>query len=422
MKDVQKKYQQALSNLNHKVKDHDHISGKYRGPAHDACNKKLQMGAFKTKIPLICHNFRGYDSYLLIEVVSRFTANKLKCIPENIDKYKAMDVGQFRFLDSFQHMSMGLDKLVESLGKNLEKFPLTVKYFTNKGYSIDKIKIKLPRRKYFYSMLKQQNISKGDYEHAQKVWQEFEIINFGEYHDLYLETDDDRLDPSHYVSAPGMFNDSLYKSSKVEIKLMTDMDEYLMVENGIRGGMTMILGKVGPEEIHEIQSIAPDAEIGYMLEVDIETPINLHDFFADYSLALEKQIIPENWLSLYNERLVHDKAVGGGKYVTGEKLLQTLLPKKNYIVHYRVLQIYMKFGTKVTKIHSALKFHQSPWMKDYIEENIHKRKIAKANKEDFGVMYYKLKNNAVFGKKMENVRKHMRVLKHMKGGLQQFIC
>src|SRR3954454_15239750 len=80
--------------------------------------------------------------------------------------------------------------------------------------------------------------------------------NFGEYHDLYLETDvllladvfmnytimclkDDSLDPSHYVSAPGMFNDSLYKSSEAELKLMTNMDEYLTVENGIRESMTM---------------------------------------------------------------------------------------------------------------------------------------------------------------------------------------
>ena len=58
----------------------------------------------------------------------------------------------------------------------------------------------------------------------------------------------------------------------------------------------------------------------------------------------------------------------------------------------------MKFGIKITKIHSAIKFRQSPWMKDYIEENIRKRKIAKANGDEFGVMYYKLKNNAVFGK------------------------
>src|SRR5205807_5496915 len=127
--------------LNRKVKDHDHISGKFRGPAHDACNKKLRIGAFETKIPLICHNFRGYDSHLLIEVVGRFTSNKLKCIPENIRKYKAMDVGQFRFLDCYQHMAMGLNKLVESLGGKLENFPLTVKYFTKKGYSLDKLRL-----------------------------------------------------------------------------------------------------------------------------------------------------------------------------------------------------------------------------------------------------------------------------------------
>ena len=95
--------------------------------------------------------------------------------------------------------------------------------------------------------------------------------------------------------------------------------------------------------------------------------------------------------------------------MSGEKLVQALYPKKNYVVHYRALQTYMKFGMKITKIHSAIKFRQSPWMKDYIEENIRKRKIAKANGDEFGVMYYKLKNNAVFGKQMENVRKHMRV-------------
>ncbi|PKK65417.1 hypothetical protein RhiirC2_715563 [Rhizophagus irregularis] len=419
-------------------------------------------------------------------------ADKINCIPENIGKYKAIDVGQLRFLDSFQHMGMGLDKLVECLGGKLEKFTLTVRYFTEKSYSIDKIKLlfrkgvfpydwtnawekfdrtSLPPKKDFYSLLSQQNISKEDYEHAQKVWKIFEMKNFGEYHDLYLETDvllladvfmnyiimclkNDGLDLSHYVSAPGMFNDSLYKSSGAELKLMTDMDEYLMVENGIREGMTIasyryakannlkcpdydsskpttwtlyedenalysgtmtqympteILEKVSPEEVPDIQSITPDAEIGYTLEVDLEAPVHLHDFFADYPLAPEKQIVPEEWLSLYNERLVQDKEVGSGKYTTGEKLVQTLYPKKNYVVHYHALQLYMKLGMKVTKIHSGLKFWQSPWMKEYIEKNIRKRKIAKATRDEFGVMYYKLKNNAVFGKQMENVRKHMRV-------------
>ena len=135
---------------------------------------------------------------------------------------------------------------------------------------------------------------------------------------------------------------------------------------------TEILEKVDPEDIPNIESITPDAEIGYMLEVDLEAPIHLYDFFADYPLAPEKQIVPENWISLYNEKLIHDKDIGGGKYIVGKKLLQTLVSKKNYIIHYRALQLYIKYGMKVTKIHGALKFRQSPWMKDYIKENIRK--------------------------------------------------
>ena len=123
---------------------------------------------------------------------------------------------------------------------------------------------------------------------------------------------------------------------------------------------TEILGKVSPEKVPDIQSIAPNAEIGYTLEVDLEIPAHSHDFFADYPLASEKQIVPENWLSLYNERLVNDKEVGSGKYMPEEKLVQTLFTKKNYVVHYRALQTYIKFGMKVTKIHSTLKFRQSP--------------------------------------------------------------
>ncbi|PKY32298.1 hypothetical protein RhiirB3_450383 [Rhizophagus irregularis] len=62
----------------------------------------------------------------------------------------------------------------------------------------------------------------------------------------------------------------------------------------------------------------------------------------DYLLAFEKQLIPENWLNLYNERLVKDKEVGNGKYVSEEKLVQTLFIKKNYVVHYRAFQTYIQ--------------------------------------------------------------------------------
>ncbi|PKY18922.1 hypothetical protein RhiirB3_431832 [Rhizophagus irregularis] len=76
------------------LKDHDHINGNYRGPAHDTCNKKLQIGFFETKVLLICHNLQEYDSHLLMKVMSKFTADKLNCISENIGKYKAINVDQ----------------------------------------------------------------------------------------------------------------------------------------------------------------------------------------------------------------------------------------------------------------------------------------------------------------------------------------
>ncbi len=69
----------------------------------------------------------------------------------------------------------------------------------------------------------------------------------------------------------------------------------------------------------------------------------------------------------------------------------------------------MKFEIKVTKIYSALKFMQSLQIKKYIEKNICKYKIAKTNGNEFKVIYYKLKNNAVFNKQIKNVYKHMRV-------------
>ncbi|CAG8805939.1 2877_t:CDS:2, partial [Gigaspora margarita] len=84
---------------------------------------KEALSFFETKVPLICHNFWGYNSHPLMKIVSKFTADKLNCIPKNIEKYKAMDIEQLRFLDSFQHMEMELDKLVKYLGKKLKNSP-----------------------------------------------------------------------------------------------------------------------------------------------------------------------------------------------------------------------------------------------------------------------------------------------------------
>src|SRR5215471_3049922 len=116
-----------------KVWDHCHITGKFRGSAHRDCNLKLQIQAWKTPIPVIFHNFRGYDSHLVCESIGR-SANALhiQVIAETFERYKSMKVGQFKYIDSMQFMNSSLAKLTKNLGDN---HPITSQHFKKLGYT-----------------------------------------------------------------------------------------------------------------------------------------------------------------------------------------------------------------------------------------------------------------------------------------------
>ena len=132
-----------------------------------------------------------------------------------------------------------------------------------------------------------------------------------------------------------------------------------------------------------------------MLEVNFEYPSELHNLYNDYPLAPEKLEISQNMLSnSFNIANEYRIKIGGVNI-----LVPNLGNKSIYVVHYKNLKFYLSLGIKLTKIHRILKFKQSNWLKKYIDFNRDKRKNA-AN--SFEKDFFKLMNNSVFGKTMEN--------------------
>ena len=197
-----------------RVRDHCHITGKFRGSVHQECNLKLRIKPEDIKIPVIFHNLRGYDSHFIMQQIGEIAKNhaykdkkgkgqplKINAIPNNMEKYLAVMLGNhLNFIDSFQFMSSSLDKLVSNLPKDALKY--TSKEFTGKKFSLMSQKgvypydfmdsfekfnqMELPTKDQFYSILNDQHITNDEYNHAKKVWKAFNIETMIEYHDLYL--------------------------------------------------------------------------------------------------------------------------------------------------------------------------------------------------------------------------------------------
>ena len=325
----------------------------------------------------------------------------------------------------------------------------------------------LPSKEQFYSRLTEEDITNDDYNKAKQIWKHFDIKNMGEYHDLYLKTDvllltdvfenfRDMclsfygLDPVYYYTLPNFAFDAMLKLTGIEIDLVYDREMYEMIEAGLRGGMTQttckkveannkymgsdydqkkessyinyldannlyglsMIQKLPYRNLKWDDKITEDDIInfkngrtGYILEVDLEYPKELHDLHNDYPLAPEVMNVKANMLS--EKQVEIYKLINGSKEPKDEKtnkLILNLNDKNKYVVHIRTLQFYLKHGLKLKKVHRAIKFEQKEILKPYIEFNTEKRKNAR---NDFEKDIFKLLNNAVFGKTMEDKRKHL---------------
>ena len=454
-----------------KVRDHDHFTGRYRGAAHNSCNLKHKKPRF---IPVVFHNLSGYDSHLFIRNLGNVEGN-IDCIPNNEEKYisftKHINVGNYidkktgktkninyklRFIDSFKFMATSLDSLVKNLPEdafnNLKReFPEEEKLnlLKRKGvypyeYMDDLNRLeetKLPPKETFYSRLSGEGITDEDYKHALNVWDTFKMKTFQDYHDLYNNTDvllladvfenfrnvclkHYELDPAHYFTAPGLAWDACLKTTGIVLELLSDVDMLLMVERGIRGGISTISNRYGKANNKymgkSFNKSEPSKYVQYLdannlygaamsmklpthgfkwmndkelsvwekipciLEVDLEYPKELHDLHNDYPSAPERVMCKNNV----------------------EELIHNLRDKKNYIVHYKNLIQFLELGLRITRIHSGIKFEESEWLKPYIDMNTNLRTKAKNN---FEKDFFKLMNNSVFGKTMENIRNRVDV-------------
>ena len=304
----------------------------------------------------------------------------------------------------------------------------------------------IPSKESFYSNLTMENITETDYIHANNVFKTFKFNNLGDYHDLYVQSNTlllvdvfenfrkaciktYELNPAHFISLPGLAWQACLKKTGVELELLTDYDMLLMIEEDIRGGIchavhryaktnnrymkdydeskessyiqyldaNSLYGAVMSEKlpingfkwVNDIFGInekfvksydKKSSDKGYILEVDVDYPGKLHKLYSDMPFLPERMKINKT-----------------------QKLVCNLHDKKKYVVHTSILKQALDHGLKFKKVNRVIEFNQEAWLKKYIDINNELRKKAS---NDFEKDFFKLMNNAVFGKTMENVRKH----------------
>ena len=466
-----------LLNIQDKVRDHCHFTGRYRGAACNKCNLKYCK---PNNISVFFHNLSGYDSHLIIKKLNA-TTGKVECIPNNEEKYitfsKTVKVGEYinkqgetkdknfkiEFKDSLKFLNASIEALVKNLSK--EDFNNLKKYFTavqvillkQKGFypyeymdNIEKLKdTKPPPKKAFYSKLTGKGINDKKYNHVKNIWETFEMKSLKDYHEVYNKTDvllladvfekfrnlcleNYKLDPVYYYTTPALAWDAMLKMTGVKLELLSNIDMLLMIENGIRGGVSMVSNRYGKANNKYMKNFNKKKLIKYLAYLDANnlygwamlqklpvggfkwmTNKEIENLFNNQIVQewektpciLEVDLIyPEELHDLHNDYPLCPERVECERGV--KKLIPNLRDKNNYVVHYKTLMQYLSLGMELKKIHRGIKFNEEAFLKPYIDANV---KLRTQAKNDFEKDFFKLMNNSVFGKTIENIRNRVNV-------------
>ena len=347
------------------------------------------------------------------------------------------------------------EALLDYIGENDRKilktgFPYKWKFLTQKlAYpyeyfnSIEEYQkpVNNLKKEHFFSKLKRKNSDDEEIERTMDLFKRFDIKNGEGLTEIYLKSDVLLLtcvfekfikvsvnefdnNPLYCVSLPGYTWQCGLKYTGINIQTLQDKDMILLLENNIRGGISSVMGdrhiksddnkkilyidannlyghsmsqNLPYDEIkfdnnvilEDILNTPDDSDIGYFVEVDLKYPDNIKEKTKNYPFApVNEKVNPDNFSD-------YMKSIKPKTYTQTKKLACDWSDKENYLVHYRMLKFYFRRGMIIDKVHELFSFKQSRWLENYISFNTQKRNKAK---NDFEKDFYKLLNNAFYGK------------------------
>ena len=303
------------------VRDLDHLTGKYRGAAHNICNINCQQKS-SSFVPKFFHNFSGYDCHLIFQelLIQAFEKGyEPKIIPKSMENYVSVQIGCLRFLDSYRFLSSSLDKLV----KSLDNFPM----MKLEGMSDDLFKKKLAypyeylnldnfqeplilTKEDYWSTLTQSYPSDDNIKRTQELIDKNKIKNGRELTMLYLKMDvlqladvfenfvesstrEYKINPLYSYSLPGYTWKAGLKLTNIELDYIKCKELLLLLENKIRGGISSVMGDrhVQSDENKQILYIDANNLYGWAMSQYLPTG------------EFEKLQLPENYSQ---DQLVED--------------------------------------------------------------------------------------------------------------------